>query len=282
MTTNSGSFSIFWGIVLIAVAMYVALGAFIYFFQSRLLYLPGIPSRAHMATPKALGLDYEPVRIETADGETLDAWFIPAAKRRGTLLFFHGNAGNISHRLQSIAVFHALGLDVLIVDYRGYGASTGAPSEEGTYADAMAAWRYLTETRDVRPDRIVLFGRSLGAAVAANLAGRTKPAALILESAFTSAPDLAAHHYWYFPVRRLTRFHYDIRAALAVIDCSLMIVHSRHDEIVPFAHGQALFAAAREPKEFLELRGGHNDGFVVSGRIYTDGLDRFLAAHLRP
>ena len=256
MATNSASFSPFWGIVLIAAAVYVALGAFTYFFQSRLLYLPDVPSRAHMATPRTLGLDYEPVKIEAGDGVTLDAWYVPAEKARGTLLFFHGNAGNISHRLQSIAIFHALRLSVLIVDYRGYGASTGEPSEEGTYADAMAAWRFLTETRGTPPGRIVLFGRSLGAAVAA---------------------DLAAHHCWNFPVRWLARFRYDSRAALAAVRCPVLIVHSRQDEIVPFDHGRALFEVAREPKRFLELHGGHNDGFVVSGRTYRDGLDDFLA-----
>ena len=280
MTTNSTWLNSLWRIVLVAIAVYVTLGVFMYFFQPRLLYLPGVPSRAHMATPQAIGLDYEPVRIETGDGVTLDAWFIPAANPRGTLLFFHGNAGNISHRLQSIAIFHELGLSVLIVDYRGYGASTGEPSEDGTYADALAAWRYLTETRGVPANRIILFGRSLGSAVAANLASRTTPTALILESAFTSAPDLAADHYWFFPARWLTRFRYDTRTALASIGCPLLLVHSRHDEIVPFAHGRALLDAAREPKQFLELRGGHNDGFVVSGRAYRDGLDAFLTAHV--
>lgn len=276
MARNRSAQYRFWRIVLIAALVYVALCAFLYVYQPRLLYLPGVPTRDHVATPKALGLDYTPVRIGTADGEALDGWFVPAAKARGTLLFFHGNAGNISHRLRSIADFHALGLAVLIVDYRGYGASTGEPTEDGTYADATAAWRYLTETRGVAADRIVLFGRSLGGAVAANLASRVRPAGLILESAFTSAPDLAAEYYWFVPARWLTRFRYDNRAALAAIDCPVLVIHSRQDEIVPFAHGRALFETARAPKDFLELRGGHNDGFVVSGRTYTDGLDAFL------
>ena len=282
MASNGNWFNNLSAIVLAVLAVYLVLGALMFFFQSRLLYLPGVPSRAHFATPQEIGLAYEPVTLSTKDGQSLSAWFIPAEEPRGTLLFFHGNAGNISHRLQSIAVFSALRLSVLIIDYRGYGKSTGEPSEEGTYEDARAAWHYLTTTRGIPAHRIVLFGRSLGAAVAVHLAGRVDPAALILESAFTSAPDLAAHHYWFFPTRWLTRFRYDNRTAIAAVDSPVLVIHSRNDEIVPFFHGQALFEAARGPKRLVELRGGHNDGFVVSARTYYDALDAFLSAHLDP
>ncbi|MDX1605666.1 MAG: alpha/beta hydrolase [Candidatus Competibacterales bacterium] len=259
---------------------YAALVLALYLFQDRLLYLPGVPGRALEATPAALGLDYETVEPRTADGLTLHGWFVPHPKPRGVLLFCHGNAGNISHRLDSIRVFHELGLSVLIFDYRGYGRSEGRPSEAGTYRDAEAAWEYLTGTRGIPPGRIVVFGRSLGAAVAAELATRVRPAALILESAFTSAPELAGELYPWLPARHLTRFRYATIDALARLEAPLLIIHARGDEIVPYAHARRLFEAAPEPWRLLELRGGHNDGFLVSIGIYRSGLDAFLDAHL--
>jgi pimeloyl-ACP methyl ester carboxylesterase len=166
------SVNYFWSIVLVIAGSYGALVIFLYFSQSRLLYLPNLPSRDIVATPDMVGLDYEPVKIVSDDGVTLDGWFVPVRQMRGVLLFFHGNAGNISHRLDSLKVFYDLGLATFIFDYRGYGRSTGAPSEQGTYRDATAVWRYLTEDRRIAAKDIVLFGRSLGAAIAVQLAPR--------------------------------------------------------------------------------------------------------------
>jgi len=252
----------------------VALALFI--FQPNLLYLPDIPSREIVVTPRDIGLDYESLTLATDDDEKLAAWFIPAGQARGTVLFCHGNAGNISHRLDSIRIFHRLGLSVLIFDYRGYGRSTGKPSEQGTYRDATAAWNYLAGERGIPPERIILFGRSLGAAVAAELATREPAAGVILESAFTSVPDVAAQLYSWLPVRWLSRFRYDTLARIADIHAPLLIVHSRNDEIIAFSNGERLFEAAGEPKRFLELQGGHNDGFIVSGAAYREGLEEFL------
>ncbi len=276
MTLNS-----IWSLLVLAIVIYLALALFLFLFQSRLIYYPNFPSRAVTITPDRVGLAYESLEIVTEDGVRLHGWFIPADRQaRGVLLFFHGNAGNISHRLDSLEIFFALGLDVLVFDYRGYGRSEGKVSEQGTYLDADAAWRYLTERRRVPADRVVLFGRSLGAAVAAHLATKHTPRALIMESSFTSAPDLASQYYRIFPVRWLARFQYGAKAYLSSVRCPVLIVHSRDDEIIPFQHGQALFAAANEPKAFLELRGGHNEGFLVSGQTYIDGLDQFLTRYL--
>ncbi len=269
-----------WSVVLLLVGGYVALLLFLYVYQSHLLFLPNLPSREIVATPDTVGLAYEPVTIVTGDGISLDAWFLPVRQARGVLLFFHGNAGNISHRLDSLKIFHELGLATLIFDYRGYGRSRGQPSEEGTYRDADAVWRYITEERQTAPSNVVLFGRSLGAAIAAYVATAQTPGALIIESGFTSVPDLAAAVYPFFPVRRLARFRYHTEAYLKAVTCPVMIVHSRDDEIIPFAHGRRLFAVANEPKQLLEIRGGHNDGFLVSGRVYVDGLDTFLKEHV--
>ncbi len=267
-------------ILLLVASAYGVLVLVLFFFQSRLLYLPNLPSREIIATPDSVGLAYEPVTLITDDAVTLDGWFVPARQPRGVLLFFHGNAGNISHRLDSLKIFNELGLATLIFDYRGYGRSHGQPSEQGTYRDAQAAWRYLTEERHSPAQDIVLFGRSLGASIAAHLASEYTPKALIIESAFTSVPDLAAEVYPFVPARWLARFRYSTEAHLRSVSCPVLIVHSRDDEIIPFAHGRRLFAVANEPKQLLEIRGGHNDGFLVSGQTYVDALDTFLKAHL--
>ncbi|MFQ5990491.1 MAG: alpha/beta hydrolase [Candidatus Methylomirabilales bacterium] len=269
-----------WSILLLIAGGYVAIVLFMFFFQSRLLFLPNLPSRAIIATPEDVGLAYEPVKITTEDGVILDGWFLPARQARGVLLFFHGNAGNISHRLDSLKIFSDLRLSTLIFDYRGYGQSEGTPSEEGTYRDAEAVWRYVTERRSATAREVVLFGRSLGAAVAVHLAARHTPGALILESAFTSIPELAGDVYPFLPARWLARFRYSTEVYLRSVSCPVLIVHSRDDEIIPFAHGRRLFAVANEPKQLLEIRGGHNDGFFVSGKSYVDGFDIFLQTHL--
>ena len=248
-------------------------------FQDRLLYLP--QAREHVATPSDIGLNWESVKLRTDDGVTLDAWWVPAEQPRGSLLFFHGNAGNISHRLASIEQFHRLGLSVLIVDYRGYGQSEGRPSERGTARDARAAWRWLRETRGIEPGRIVIFGRSLGAAVAAKLAReleeKARPAALILESPFTSVPGLAQRLYPFLPTRWLTRFEYDTTAYVKKIEAPVLVIHSREDDIIPFAEGEAVHAAAPEPKRMLVIGGSHNSGFLKSESIYLEGIDAFLS-----
>lgn len=263
---------------ILAVAIgYGSLLVLIFIAQPGLLYLPNIPSRQLSATPEQVGLAYEAINFDTDDGIRLNAWYLPAEQPLGTLLFFHGNAGNISHRLDSLKIFHELRLNTLIFDYRGYGQSEGKPTEEGTFLDAEAAWRYLREQRHLETQDIIIFGRSLGAAIAAHLASRHKAKALILESAFTSVPDVAATIYPFLPVRWLARFRYNTREYLQNQAAPVLVIHSRDDEIIPFAHGQALFAGAPSPKQFLELRGGHNDGFMLSRRSYVEGLDEFLS-----
>lgn len=259
-------------------AGYLLLCAFMFFMQSRLLYYPNLPSRELRSTPAAIGLDYQSITLTAGDLVRLHGWYVPAKKERAVLLFFHGNAGNISHRLDSLRIFHNLGLSVLIFDYRGYGRSEGKVNERGTYLDAEAAWRYLTEERQIRPGNIILFGRSLGGAIAARQAAGDTPAALILESVFTSVPDLAARYYPIFPVRLLSRFNYDTLEALRNGFCPVLIIHSHNDEIIPYENGLRLYEAAREPKSFLAIRGSHNEGFLTSGSLYVNGLDAFISS----
>jgi uncharacterized protein len=259
---------------------YAGLVLVMYLSQASLLYLPDLPTRELVATPAAIGLEHESVELRTADGVALHGWFVPHPQPRGVLLFCHGNAGNISHRLESIRTFHELGLSVFIFDYRGYGRSEGSPSEQGTYLDAAAGWNHLVGERGIPPESVVVFGRSLGAAVAARLAADQPVAALIVESAFTSAPDLAAELYPWLPARWLTRFDYATADHLARLASPVLIIHSRDDEIVPFDHARRLYALAGEPKRLLELDGGHNDGFVVSHADYRAGLREFLDSAL--
>jgi fermentation-respiration switch protein FrsA (DUF1100 family) len=230
-------------------------------------------------------LRFEPASIRTADGETLDAWWVPAEAAHGVVLFFHGNAGNISHRLDYLQMFHRLRYTTLIIDYRGYGKSTGTPSEAGTYRDAEAAWEYLRHARMARPQDIVIAGESLGAAVATWLAAEVSvttggsPRAVLLFSTFTSVSDLGAQVYWFLPVRLLSRIGYDNEANLKRIRAPVFIAHSRDDDIVPYAHGKRIYEAANEPRTFLEMRGGHNDGFIFTRPEWTAELGAFLERH---
>lgn len=256
---------------------YVLITAFAYFMQDGMVYFP---TREIAVTPRDMGLEYRDITFTTRDGKRISAWLIPSDKPKGTVLFCHGNAGNISHRLDSIRVFHMLHYNVLIFDYRGYGVSEGKPSEKGTYLDAEAAWNYLVGTERVRPDSIVLFGRSLGSAVAAELALRRTPGALIIESGFTSIPDLGRRFYPYLPVRLISRFRYGTIDKVDKIHVPKLFIHSRSDEIVPFDQGKRLFDRAADPKEFLVIQGGHNEGFLTSGRTYVEGLGKFLSRYI--
>jgi uncharacterized protein len=246
-----------------------------YFFQSRFIYYPQL-GKEIVATPADMGLAYEEVDLRTEDGETLSAWWVPAPEARGAFLLLHGNAGNISHRLGYAAIFRRLGYSTLLVDYRGYGDSTGEPSEEGTYLDATASWAWLTQTRRIAPGDIVVFGESLGGGVATWLASRHTPRALVLASTFTSIPDLAEELYPYLPVRLLARVRYDNLARLGDINAPLLIMHSPDDEIVAYRHARRLFEAAREPKRFFELAGGHNESFAVKQEEWVKALADFL------
>lgn len=254
--------------------VYGALVLALFLGQSALLYFP---SRDLIANPGEIGLAYEDVNIITNDEVKLHGWYVRAAEPRGVLLFFHGNAGNISQRLESLKLFNQLGLDTLIFDYRGYGKSEGKITERGSYLDAEAAWRYLTETRRIPAGNIVLFGRSLGAALAIYLAGGRQAKAVIAESGFISIPELAAQIYPFLPARWISRFQYDSLNRIEKSTCPVLVIHSENDEIIPISHGRALFNAAPQPKQFLQIRGGHNDGFMQSVAVYVGGLDNFLA-----
>ncbi|MFT4571067.1 MAG: fermentation-respiration switch protein FrsA (DUF1100 family) [Hyphomicrobiaceae bacterium] len=241
--------------------------------QAKFLYFP---TRELIASPADAGLEFENLTIKTGDGVALHGWWIPAGSERGAVIFLHGNAGNISHRIESYSILRDLGLSVLAIDYRGYGRSEGRPSENGTYEDARAAWHWLSRNKGFDKSRIVIVGRSLGGGVASDLAVRVEPAALVLESTFTSIRDMAARVFPLPGVARFATIGYDNFARVQAIRAPKLFIHSPTDQVVPFEQGRRLFEVALGPKEFLEISGTHADGFVTSGRVYIDGLARFL------
>jgi hypothetical protein len=261
---------LFIGVLLVA---YLALATVLYFMQPRFLYSP---MREVFSTPAELKLDFEDVVFKTSDGFKLSGWYIPANNSKLTLLFCHGNAGNIAHRLDSINIFHNLGLNCFIFDYRGYGDSQGKPSEEGTYKDAMVAYNWLVEQKKTSAENIIIFGRSLGGTIAAKLARKVDARALVVESAFTSYVDIAKEYYPYMPVRWFARFGYRTIDYIRDVHCPVMLIYSRNDEIVPYKFGLELYEAANEPKEFIEIFGGHNDCFLASGEIYIEVWEKWL------
>ena len=264
---------IFIEIIVVLLIAYSALGWTLYFMQPAFVYKP---TREVSYTPDELGLDFEKVMLKTADGVQLSSWFVPAEDSGLTVLFCHGNGGNMMHRLDSINILNKLGLNCFIFDYRGYGDSQGKPSEEGTYLDAMAAYKWLTETRKVPADNIIIFGRSLGGSIAAELARKVEVAGLIVESGFTSYVDMGRKFYPYMPVRWFASFSYGTVDYIRDVRCPVLIIHSRNDEIAPFEFGLELYEAANEPKEFVEIFGSHNDGFLVSTEIYNKAWTKWL------
>jgi len=263
-------------IFVVLFAVYLGWGLMLYIMQPKFLYRP-VKEVAY--TPDELDLDFEDVVFESQDGLKLNGWYVPAKDSQFTILFCHGNGGNISHRLDSINVFHNLGLSCFIFDYRGFGNSEGRPSEKGTYLDVRAAYNWLTGKKNIAADKIIVFGRSLGGSIGAQLATKVRPGGLVLESSFTSYVDMGRRFYPYMPVRWFARFSYRTIDYIKEIHCPVLMIHSRNDEVVPFEFGLELYETANEPKEFVEIFGSHNDGFLVSAETYKGGWTKFLRAH---
>ena len=234
------------------------------------------PMKEIEVTPQVIGLPCEEVYLETSDKIRLHGWFIPKEKARRTLLFLHGNAGNISHRLEKLATFYELGFNTFIIDYRGYGKSEGSPSELGVYKDGDAAYKYLTRERNIPKDKIILYGESLGGAVAIDLAAREDVKALITEEAFTSLKDMAKQVYPFVPGFVVSN-KFDSLSKIGNVTCQKLIIHSINDEIVPFHLGEKLFNAAKPPKELLKIIGPHNTCFFDSVEEIKKGLAPFSA-----
>jgi fermentation-respiration switch protein FrsA (DUF1100 family) len=240
-----------------------------------------LPARRLMALPSDVGMIYEDVFLNTQDGVLIHGWFIPAPKpalSQGappTLIYLHGNAGNVGDRLDKLEMFHAMRVNVLIIDYRGYGRSQGRPTEEGLYLDAQAAFDHLMTRRNIDPAKIIVYGGSLGGAAAVDLAARRPVSALILDSTFTSAADMAKVILPIVPAF-LLKIRLDSLNKIRNIRIPKLIVHSRDDETIPFVLGRKLYEAASLPKDFLEISGLHNEGYLLSRPVYTAGIEQFI------
>ncbi len=251
------------------------------FIEKGLIFHPGKSNDT--ATPDIYGIQYDDVIFQTEDGLNLNGWFIPGKKPSPdsdlhTLLWFHGNAGNINRRLDNIKmIYDRVPVNVFIIDYRQYGKSEGKVSEKGTYLDARAALAYLHSRKEINQEKIIFFGRSLGSAVAVELALKEKCRALILETPFTSIKEMGEKLYPFLPVSLLLRTKYDSLAKIENIKVPILIMHGDKDELVPIEHGRKLYEAANEPKEFYTIPGaGHNDTHIVGGEEYFDVIKNFV------
>ena len=238
------------------------------------------PIRELDATPRHYQLDYEDVFFPAADSTRLHGWFVPGSDpgAKPVLLWFHGNAGNISHRLDNLALLHRyLDISIFIFDYREFGLSSGHISKAGTYLDAQGAWKYLVEERSTDPADILLFGRSLGTALAVDLASKKPCLGAVLEAAFTSSHDMLRRYFFGTIPPELTQSAYDSLGKIHLIQSPLLFVHGEYDEAIPLEMAQRLFQAARAPKRLYVVPGsGHNDTYVVGGSEYFQQWRDFL------
>jgi len=266
-----------------AKALFFALAAFVclvfllgYWGQKFVIFYP---PREVEATPAKHGVSFTETLIGTADGESLYAWFVPGEKDKPVILFCHGNASTVSDPsyLRFLQLVHDMGLSALIFDYRGFGRSSGSPGEEGTYRDAEAAWVYLSAERDFSARDIVIWGKSLGGGPAAYLATRHPDCrSLVLESTFTSIPDVAQKLIPFLPASWIIHHEYPVESYVRQVGCPVLVMHSQQDETVPYGLGRKIYALAPEPKRFLELRGSHVWGLWASRERAVPVLEEFL------
>jgi len=266
-------------VAIILCVAYVAAMIGIRLYEPRLLYQPG--ARAVDPPDASLALHERAVSFKAADSTPLSAWLIPAARATPEapwVLISHGNYGNIGYggRPQFYAWFRDLGVNLFAYDYRGFGASEGSPSEAGVYADAAAAYRYLTDSLHVPPSRIVLFGHSLGTGVTIELARHVSAAGLIVEDAYTSVVDRGQEVFPVLPIRLIARSRFASIDKVGALRLPKLFLHARNDRTIPIEHGRKLFAAAAEPKEFVELNAGHADAYALDRVRYYGAIDAFI------
>lgn len=227
------------------------------------------PQKGHDGRPEDFGLKARDLYFESNDRVRLHGWLFMADNQGPYLLWCHGNAGNISHRLENIAMLLANGINVFIFDYRGYGKSQGTLAEQGFYRDTLAAWECLLKEGPTSPSRVVLFGRSLGCAMAVDLALRVPSAGLILESGFPHLGAMARVHYPFVISEKFLAHRYDALSKIARVKMPVLVVHGTKDSIVPISLGRRLFQATPEPKSFFEIPGAdHNDTYLLGGEAY--------------
>jgi len=260
-------------IIMLLVIFYLIKAIRLYYRQGEHLYHP---RKALSGCPSDVNMSYEDVHFRTSDNILLHGWYCPRPNTGRVILLFHGNTGNISDTLDSLKLFADIGYSSFVLDYRGYGQSEGQPDEAGTYQDAEAAWDWLLQEQHFSPEDVIILGRSLGAAIGAHLASRHRAAAVVLESTFTSLPDIAAETHRLVPARLMTRFNYDTLSIISSIHSPILIAHGPDDNVIGYQHGKRLYAAANEPRVFLDIDSHHAEGYLRSGEHYSHALKKFL------
>ena len=261
------------GFILTLVAVLVVLTAIVYIFQDRVVF---IPTREMVLSPNEINLPYEEDYVVVDSGQRIHMWYFPVEGAASTVLFCHGNAGNISHRVYTAQFLTSLGVNLLLFDYRGFGQSEGRPSEAHVYADARAAYDWLIRKKQAAPNSIIIFGRSLGGAVAVELATQVECAGVVVESSFTSAREMGKIMLPWMPDWAMKRFSFETEQRISQVRCPVLVTHSPDDDLIPYEMGRRLFAAAPSPKEFIQLSGGHNDRVYYDSNIYVNGLQKFF------
>ena len=267
----------------VRILLYIVLCAVLLVAYVRLLECKTIfyPSKEISMTPEDVGLVYEDVYFSTDDNIKLNGWFIKAPSDSGnrvTLLFLHGNAGNISDRLGKIASFHSNGFNIFIVDYRGYGKSEGRPTEKGIYLDVKAAYKYLKKREDIDQDKIVAYGVSLGGVAAVYVAANFNVNGLVLDSTFTSAAEMGKKILPFVP-SFLISVKFDSIGRIKGVKIPKLILHSTEDEMIPYVFGKKLYDAASQPKEFVDIEGTHNEGYLLFNDTFYGSIKNFLQRH---
>src|SRR3989338_3580078 len=263
--------------MIIRVILILLLGLGLIFGYVRYLEYKGVyyPAKEILIYPSSVSISFKDIYITTEDNVKINGWFISNPEAKYTLLFFHGNAGNIGDMIDKLTLLYEAGFSILIIDYRGFGKSQGRPMESGFYRDASAAYGYLINTINIRAEQIVLYGESLGSAVAVDLAFHRRVRALILEGAFSRGRDMAVKIYPFLPGFIFSN-SFDSLTKVKEINATKLFIHSRDDEIVPFNLARKLYNHARGPKEFLEIEGDHNNAFLSSRHLYISSISAFI------
>jgi fermentation-respiration switch protein FrsA (DUF1100 family) len=261
------------GMIVLFLALY---GVFLVSCERRIIYHPHKYPEGNWNSSSS-SVSREDVHFTASDGVRLHGWYIPSAGAKATLLWFHGNAGNITHRLGNIEMLKPLNLNIFIFDYRGYGKSEGEPDEKGIYSDSQAAYDWLVKVKNILPGEIILFGRSLGGICAVEVASGNSAAGLILESVFPSAGKMAEKIFPVLPLGGVIKSRFDAISKVPDLKLPKLFIHGTQDEIVPYKLGRELFSVAADPKEFYDIQGaGHNDTFLIGGAGYFNALGQFI------
>jgi hypothetical protein len=234
------------------------------------------PDHNTYSLPVSCGITYEDVHFKASDGTVLCGWYAFAPQNRGTILYCHGNAGNISWFVENYRIFKELGFNVFVFDYRGYGSSEGVPSVEGTFSDVEGAWNYLVSERKIKPSSIVVWGRSMGGPIAAYCASNHKPGAFVAESTFTSLWNVVNDFCCVFPYVVWPVHDYMTIEYVRKIESPVLVIHSINDSTIPYHQGRELYDAVKAKKSFLDIQGSHNGGFFFSRDLYIKGIDDFM------